>query len=207
MFLCDDYFTKCKYLIQLTTGLPQGCTEPEVGLVILQSTRKEIRTKKTAAAVLYLSPTRFKSVDIPATLALPEMSHRTYESMIRHSNLRRYLPIFERSLKKKGTNKTRAGQASTTTHRNERRYNRQTRGKRCWSSFRSSLARSIGLSSMASVVPSTTATRCFSSLTRSVSILSLVDGGISVCDAGNARRAKEKKNLALDAPPSRYGRK
>ena len=32
----------------------------------------KIRTKKIAAAVLYLSPTRFRSVDMPAILALPK---------------------------------------------------------------------------------------------------------------------------------------
>jgi len=36
----------------------------------------ENRTKNTAAAMLYLSPTRCRSFDMPATLALPEGQYK-----------------------------------------------------------------------------------------------------------------------------------
>ena len=57
-------------------ALPHRCIESERELNILQKERKERRTKKTAAAVLYLSPTRFRSVDMPAALALAERWHK-----------------------------------------------------------------------------------------------------------------------------------
>jgi len=52
-----------------------------------------LHTKKTAAAMLYLYPTRCRSVDIPAIFALPSVI-RFEDKNIRHKNQ----PIFARSL-------------------------------------------------------------------------------------------------------------
>ena len=82
IFLREGYFADENAVFQLTMELQRNCTKSEGGQVgHISENQGEIRTKKTAAAVLYLSPTRSKSVDIPATLALPERRRKTHGSM------------------------------------------------------------------------------------------------------------------------------
>lgn len=59
-------------------------------------------------------------------------------------NVGEYLPIFERSLE---CGQPLVAKTLRRTHRNDKRYSKDTRGRRCQSSLRSSLARSVGPSS------------------------------------------------------------
>ena len=122
-----------------------------------------------AAAMLYRSPTRFKSVDMPAILALPKKSWRKWRGRIQENRI----VLADINTVSKGkvlVKRKRSAGNLTVTHKEARRYNNEIRGMICQSSFLSILACSLALRLMVSVTPSRTLIEGFSLLMISMSV-------------------------------------